>query len=288
MWWLFVWEALLHSWTSPFGFQTSVSQSNGRRGNTQQETRWTKLVKTNKSSEQQLDFGISKLTVGPFWRYGSQTHMHAFIRMHTLAASASDICFHSAHSHPSPSSHSLPSADWKAACQSFTLLTNCAFDWRGCVRGIENNFMLVEWSPGAGPSSIYPHSMNKSHLDLFIIVLLCFLIFYPKHTDITFKKDKSTLTHANGCFFKQLLWNHRWEGSVGSEWAEETVKCRLSPRVSLLHTYTVTADFITSMKDTFQICVCLSLLHCWWEVAAMKSIGSHLLRHIRWITVTDV
>lgn len=100
MWWLFVSEALLHSWTSPFDFQTSVSQSDGRRGNIQQQTRWAKVVKTSKSSEQQLDFGISKLTVGLLWLYGSQTHEHA------LAASASDICFHSSHSHLSPSSPS--------------------------------------------------------------------------------------------------------------------------------------------------------------------------------------
>lgn len=159
MWWLFVSEALLHSWTSPFGFQTSVSQSNGRRGNTRQETRWTELVKTNKSSEQQLDFGISKLTVGLLWLCGSQTHMHAFVHMHTLAASASDICFHLAHSHPSPSSHStltlsLLLTEKQPAKASHSRQT--AFDRRGCMRGIENNFTLVEWSPDAGPSSFYP------------------------------------------------------------------------------------------------------------------------------------
>lgn len=162
MWWLFVSEALLHSWTSPFDFQISVSQSDGRRGNIQQQTRWAKVVKTSKSSEQQLDFGISKLTVGLLWLYGSQTHEHA------LAASASDICFHSSHSHLSPSSPStLPPAD----CQSFTLPTNSAFDWRGCVMSNENNSR----SSSEAQTSIYPHSINKSDLDLFIIVLLCFL-----------------------------------------------------------------------------------------------------------------
>lgn len=60
---------------------------------------------TSMSSEQQLDFGIFKINRGPVMTVREpSTHTHRHTRTH-LAASVSDIWFHSARSHLSLSSH---------------------------------------------------------------------------------------------------------------------------------------------------------------------------------------
>ncbi len=145
--------------------------------------------KTSAGSEQQLDFGILKLTVGLLWLYGSQAHIRGGIRMHTwqrvsLTFGSTQLALISASPVTRKLSFSPLLLTEKPACQSFTLPTNCL--WLESNLTAWGGFKTTSRSISETTTRAHQASINTQWINHTLIYSSLFFFFHKK-ADATFK-----------------------------------------------------------------------------------------------------